>query len=106
MFQQLLRTSRYYMPPRITRNSHRPSDNEELESQIEPWLAVLKTDHGNDYSKSGSNKGKNKNGQQEAWALALNGFGCVECGLAAKNFRRLGRIFFLDSPFIEPLPVL
>jgi len=25
MSRQLLRTSRYYMPPRITRNSHRPS---------------------------------------------------------------------------------
>lgn len=34
-----------------------------------------------------------------------NGFGCVEW-LAAKNFWRLGRNFFLDSPFIEPLPVL
>lgn len=42
MSQQLLRTSRYYMPPRITRNSHRPSGYQWLESQIEPWLAVLK----------------------------------------------------------------
>jgi len=35
----------------------------------------------------------------------LNCFGCVEW-LAAKNFWRPGRNFFLDSPFIEPLPVL
>ena len=30
----------------------------------------------------------------------LSGFGCVEW-LAAKNFWRPGRNFFLDSPFIE-----
>ena len=35
----------------------------------------------------------------------MSGFGCVEW-LAAKNFWRLRRNFFLDSPFIEPLPVL
>jgi hypothetical protein len=34
----------------------------------------------------------------------LSSFGCVEW-LAARNLWRLGRNFFLDSPFIELLPV-
>jgi hypothetical protein len=65
-------------------------------------LAVFKTDHGNDYSNPAQTKAiKNRSIR----GVVMNGFGCVEW-LAAKNFWRLRRNFFLDSPFIEPLPVL
>ena len=53
---KLLRTIRYYMPPRITRNSHRPGPTD-LESQIELWLARF-SDHAQGYSNQTKQKQK------------------------------------------------
>jgi len=55
MFQQLLRTSRYHMPPRITRNSHRPSATGAGVAN-RTMVGSFQTDHGNDYSNRAQTK--------------------------------------------------
>lgn len=59
MFQQLLRTSRYYMPPRITRNSHRPSAMRAGVTN-RTMVGSFETDHGNDYSNRAQTKARTK----------------------------------------------